>query len=143
MSKLVVHYDDVAIVDEAATEQYGQWKREREFSIHGVGFKPSLQTRNETISIAPAVVAGDTVWVLWVEYSTGDSFGSDSGRGEVMWVFVDEDVANNAADQCRIAADSTSLTFQDEDGEVIHLSNPAHGYFERLTDVHVVECVVA
>lgn len=142
MTKLIVHHDDLFLVDTSATEQYGHWERERDFRVIGVGFANNIHTLNEIVNIAPVVLEGDTVWVLWVEFSTGDSFGCDSGRGEVLWVFVDEDVANAAADQCRIASKSTMLTFQDEDGEVIHLSNPGCGYFDRLTAVHVVERVV-
>lgn len=36
---------------------------------------------------------GDNIFVVWVEYSSGDSFGSSSGNVEFLWAFTDAEKA--------------------------------------------------
>lgn len=43
------------------------------------------------------VVVGDKVWVVWVQYGSGSTFGSDAGYGSIVAVTKNEDLAVAAA----------------------------------------------
>lgn len=142
MSRLQVHYNDVVVVDEREDGRYASWRTEYDFEVKGVGLSIHSWLRNEAVSIRPVVCDGDAVWVLYITYSSGDSFGRASGQGEILWVFVDETVAWAAQGAVERQRKSTAFQFVDEDGEDIHLSNPGCGYFEKIESVNIQLCVV-
>lgn len=90
--------------------------------------------------------AGDPAFVLTMIYSSGDSFGTSRGNGEVLWVFKDAATALAARDkwmqQCRSGEYVESVEFNDEIGNKIRLSNPAAGYFENMSDVIITTMLV-
>lgn len=43
-----------------------------------------------TLQASFDVKAGDVIWLVWAQYSTGDSFGSYGGRYELCSVFDNE-----------------------------------------------------
>ena len=43
------------------------------------------------------VVVGDTVWVVWVQYGSGSTFGSDAGYGSIVAVTKADGIAQAAA----------------------------------------------
>lgn len=93
------------------------------------------------------VGVGDKVYIVWVEYTTGDSFGSDSGNIEMIGAFVDVDRANKCAQSCKDFGEDDSAGYMDLDryslkveldnGQTYSVHVPWTGYFEHLDQVHV------
>jgi len=83
--------------------------------------------------------SGDTVYLVWVEYTYGDSFGYYHCAGvESIAVFKQLNFAKDL--QAHIIENDDSKGFISGDGQLIHI--PSHlwnGYFEHLENVYVSE----
>jgi hypothetical protein len=90
------------------------------------------------------VSEGDTVYLLYVTYSSGDSFGNASGCVEEIWVFNNPNDAEKARRIIEEDANKNPDTTSDLD---IGLPRPIYtgawkGYFDYVEDVTVVPLVV-
>lgn len=144
MSLVYVQHRNVVVRDWKDKGSYASWGKEAEFVIDGVALDTSLRWGYDAIQIAPAILEGDEVWVLYVTYRSGDSFGSYTGQGEIIWVFIDQMVAEKALETLRSKCGRTSsFDFVDEDGEELHLCDPtANDYFARVEGIHLKKCIV-
>jgi hypothetical protein len=68
------------------------------------------------------VAIGDTIFLLWATYYTGDSFGSDGGNYELLEVCKTEDEAHERELFYRCVTD---------------YSVPWNGYFNGLESTHI------
>lgn len=90
---------------------------------------------------------GDKVFIVWVEYGTGDSFGSDGGNIELIAAFIDEERAKACAENCKKFEENDEASYLDDDrytlkveldnGQTYGVYVPWTGYFECLEQVHV------
>lgn len=126
-----VQYVQDTISSYHSGEQYGDWSAEYDFRVTGVSLTPRDRYSEEKLGL-PEVKAGDVVYVLWMTYSSGDSFGSSSGNGEVLWVFKDATLALRAKQKFEAAEDAYQIEIEADDGVKFVLSNPAAGYFENM-----------
>jgi hypothetical protein len=94
------------------------------------------------IVVGADVNVGDTVYIVWVEYGTGDSFGSDGGNVEYIAGFVDKAKAEECEAMIR-KVEVYSYTLTLEDGSSHDMHSPWIGYFECLEAVHINETIVA
>lgn len=85
----------------------------------------------------PDVAPGDTLYVVVVGYTSGDTFGRDGGHTAVLDAFTDTDAAEDLMDQ---AAENRS------DYKMVHNGTeyycPWVGYFENMEEINVWEVVV-
>jgi hypothetical protein len=84
---------------------------------------------------------GDTGYLVWLEYSTGSTFGR-SKRGCTMACGLFKDKASARALEKAIReydyhVHGFSFKFQTPDGQEIDLCASWCGYFENLEDVHI------
>lgn len=141
--KIFVQYSQVCVDSKEAEEEYGKWSTEYDFTVTGVSTrsinfdKYSRYTQEERFEVDFEASAGDTIWVLSMIYSSGDSFGRSTGNGEVIWVFKDRKVANQAAAMIEENKDQYQINFELETGRLVKLSNPAAGYFENISSLYV------
>jgi hypothetical protein len=70
---------------------------------------------------------GDTIYLVWAQYSTGDSFGSYGAQYELCAVFNNPDEAEKEKDRLENTSD---------------YSVPWTGYFESLDSLNVESFVV-
>jgi hypothetical protein len=141
--KVYCGYHNYCVRDEQEPEEYGAWRRDYDFTPYGVHIdRPSSPYSYEEITLSTDVKPGQIVYVLWMTYNTGDSFGNANGLGEILWVFTDEKVAMDAKQSCLDLIDASSLEFTSEDGTVVKLSNPAWGYFENLESLEISPYIV-
>lgn len=81
---------------------------------------------------------GDSVWLVHVRYSTGDTFGNNDGRVTFMDIFPGDQYAKAERLRTALGAEKgSSLDFEDKNYYV-----PFNGYFESLEDVVVTSVVV-
>ena len=122
--------------------EYGDWADEFDFTVHGVsatsrGEWSGLAYPEERFNVAFTAEPGADVYVLWMTYGTGDSFGHGSGYGEIVWVFKSLEVAEAARKQIDLNRDQFSLEFFDDASNMIEYSNPGAGYFENIERLEI------
>lgn len=93
--------------------------------------------------------SGSEAWIVWVVWSSGDSFGwAENRHAEVLAIFDHEWYAERFADYVRngdyesnnsfLGGTDKPFTFQSEDGQEFKYDYiPWDGYFESLEAVHV------
>jgi hypothetical protein len=130
-------------------EEWGEWSENYDFTVLGVcttkpdqmaGFRDAGRYEEFTIGFEPKI--GDTVCVLYMIYSSGDSFGNSDGQGEVFWVFPDGSSAIAAQRIIEKNIEQYTVEFDDGCGNKIQIQNPAAGYFERMTDIDVMTFIL-
>lgn len=70
------------------------WHEWHDYSYHGITV---VKDGYNDVSLFPDEVEpqfGDDVYVVYVSYDTGDSFGHEDGVREHLWAFTDKDRAN-------------------------------------------------
>lgn len=140
--ELFVQYTQVCVENEPAKEEYGDWYAAYDFTVKSVStgsfngkYRDSVS--EEQFEVDFEVNPGDTLWVLSMTYSSGDSFGRSDGNGEVLWVFKDRKLAETAGDALYDHQDDWEIEFEVESGKKIKMSNPAAGYFENIGTLRV------
>lgn len=137
MTDLYVKYELNTLESYHSGEQYGDWSATYDFKVKGVSLtEPESYGQYDKYSL-PDVKMGDMVYVLSMTYSSGDSFGSSYGNGEVLWVFKDPALAMRAKqtyDKVNREDNSHefSIDIETDDGTKFKMSNPAAGYFENM-----------
>lgn len=93
--------------------------------------------------------SGSEAWIVWVVWSSGDSFGwAENRHAEVLAIFDYEIYAERFADYVRngdyesnnsfLGGTDKPFNFQSEDGQEFKYDYiPWDGYFENLEAVHV------
>lgn len=94
-------------------------------TVHGA--RRVDKDRYGTLSVAGDIAAGTPVFLVWAQYSTGDSFGSDGGQYELLEVLTDKTAAEARAAFYRSVTD---------------YSVPWNGYFENLDFVRVDDFIL-
>lgn len=141
MNELYVLTNTTCTHSEYSDEPYGDWSADYDFDVNGVSLeKPN--SSYEQFQTCFDVQNGDTVYVLSMIYSTGDSFGRSSGNGEALWVFKDFEVAKKAAQAIKDQEDKYSVSFLNENGEKATMSNPGSGYFECVEDIRLESFII-
>lgn len=138
MSELWVTFDRNCDDSYREDRMYGEWRESWTNYIRGIHLTNS--NFGERVTIDYDVKLGDDVYVLWAEYSSGDSFGhGNRNRVDVVHVFKDP-VAAFAARDALLAEDSEG--YKTDSGTKINYYRPWTGYFESLDNLHVDKCWV-
>jgi len=82
---------------------------------------------------------GDQAFLVWAEWSTGDSFGhGDRSHVEAFALFKNSEDAYAYAHALEHAPDGKKFKFVSSEGQVFeNIYMPWHGYFESLDNIHV------
>lgn len=144
---LFVQYYQYCTDSYRSEEEYGDWHESYEFGIDGVSLTSQRHSNAEDkLGCLVDVKAGEPVFVLYMTYDTGDTFGSAKGQGEVIWVFKDAALAMKAKQQWVEENDKLnpefSIKFEVDGGEYVTQSNPAAGYFENVGYITVATFLV-
>lgn len=141
MTQVYVRYNEENEHSYHSEEEYGEWSESNYFTVERVFVdKPDHMVYTEQFNLPFEVNVGDKVFVLYIVYSTGDSFGNGTGYGEVQWVFKDPSIGLKAVKEWE--KNEGVVRFEIEVGSVIKLYNPAHGYFEDLESVELKTMIV-
>jgi len=117
-------------------EKYGSWSSSYTNNLKTVKIIKNDNSNNgEPIDFD--VDVGDTVYVIWAEYSSGDSFGhSDRGSTEILQVYKSLNKAKLAHDMLEKSRKYECKIFS-EVGEEVKCFIPWIGYFESLDKLHL------
>lgn len=98
--------------------------------------RPSGDWDSVTVEFTPDL--HETLYALCVSYDTGDSFGRDEGKLEVVHLFRDRNIAQenlNALGDSYYQSKGGIFDMKLDDGSVKEIYAPHMGYFESLNDV--------
>ncbi len=151
--KVVVHGTDHEV--DGSYDPSDRWDRpDTEFDYHGIDVFASEESDPNKISsfysdlFSLDALPGDEVFVVLCRYSTGDTFGNDGGRVNVMGVFATSDYAESVRSQLEAPESegkpySSSKTYSYSktiDGVEYYI--PWSGYFEHLESLFVERAIV-
>jgi len=114
------------VTSEADSEDI--WDRDStDGSVSVVGASLVSDNKYDTLPAPEGVNVGDTLYLIWAQYGTGDSFGSDGGKYELLEV-------------CRTkeAAEERKKYYIN----VTDYSVPWNGYFEWLQSLNIEEFIL-
>ena len=116
-------------------EQWGEWRQSYDNSFRGIEI---CKDEYPDITCLDDVTHGDTAYVVWCEWSHGDSFGhADRGSAEVVAMFKDYETAKKL-EEAIYKGPQEKFRFDFEWGSnKIEMYTPWVGYFEHLDDVHI------
>lgn len=127
-------------------ERYGEWSASYSNSVKDVHIDPKYPDIASIHEFKPA----DVAFLVWVEYSTGDSFGrADRGSVESIGLFKDEATANelvaalNKPPKSKNDEDKYKFKHTTSDGQTFEYTwVPWGGYFESLEEVYCQPVVI-
>lgn len=130
---------------EREPEEFGSWEESFSNSLGKVK-RTSKKEYGDVLSKFD-LKKGDDAFVVWIEYSTGDSFGhAERGSTMAIGIFTDVKAARVLAakineydrDVNTAAGDKFKYGFKTPDGQFFECGYaPWLGYFEHLNEVHV------
>ncbi len=135
--RICVTYDELCTHDERSGEQYGDWSESYSSSVTGayrIGDDDEAPYDSETF-IVPDDAA--EVFVVYMIYSTGDSFGHADGKIDIIHCTSNEEAADKLVKLITDKPDEYTIKFTDDFGREISLYNRGAGYFESITYVEV------
>lgn len=139
MIKVLVEYDERCTHSEREPVQYGSWEEQYSSSITNVRRVSDDEDRPYRSDVFVVPEGTEQVYVIYMIYSTGDSFGRSEGNMDIIHVTANEDAAHALADKITKNPDEYSIEFVDDFGRPIKISNRGAGYFERI-DYVAVDC---
>jgi hypothetical protein len=137
--KLHVKYEENVVKSHRQPVEFGDWSQTCDFQVTGAYLNAEPRYTIDEFEVNFEAKAGETLYVLYVNYSTGDSFGTARGKGSLLHVFLDPAVAYAAkkAVQEQEPEKPSHFEFIDEAGKTIKVSNPASSYFENISGIHI------
>ena len=125
----------------APKESYGNWEGSNTNSFKSV-YKAD---KYPDIVASLNIKEGTLCFVVWAEWSSGDSFGSShNGNAEALAIFVDPESAKQFRDKVSKAKEDREyiMEFSTDDGQKHSVRCPWIGYFEDLTDIHIEQTIL-
>jgi len=127
-------------------EEYGEWSESWDCQVVYAYLEEPPCTNSMTIDkflLPEELLPGQTVYVVSMYYSDGDSFGNSSGKMEVLWATGSEQEAKNIQEsltlQTQYTEDSSSndsLFIPYLDGVII-MGSPLGDYFAHLECINI------
>lgn len=122
-------------------EQWGEWRESYENSLSDVARKGA---EYPDVTSDFDIPIGEDAWVVWIEWSSGDSFGwGTNSYTEVMGIFRKQDweSADSLKEQIENYGEGKdydfSYEFETPDGQKFKGCASWRGYFERLENVYI------
>lgn len=139
---LFVNYNSTVIHSEDDGEKYGEWFESKYFYVESVSLSKTKALYEEYFNVNFEVKPGDVVFVLYIRFRSGDSFGVSEGNGDIVWVFKDLELAKKAEKQIKQECKNYSICIDIGHNKPLIYGNPSMGYFESLEDVCIESCIV-
>lgn len=107
---------------------------EADISVHGIKVVDEENYRHMAVPFK--VVSGQTYYLLWADYNTGDSFGSYGNQVEFVDLFQTYEAAEIAKQEL-LSSKKYSTKYTRDDGTRIDFYIPWEGYFESLNELNI------
>jgi hypothetical protein len=135
--KLYVKVESKCIYSERQPKQFGEWSQGYEFNIEGIYSKKTSEAEEFVLDVKK----GSTVYALVLIYSQGDSFGTATGLGELIWLFSEYEHAERVYYEYmnNINNDYMHLMLEIDNKEFkrTKIGNTVNGYFENMKSLEI------
>lgn len=142
--KIYVTSEEICTHEEYSDEEFGHWSKAHDFEITNVSVKKPTEY-HDVFDLE--VQKGSRVYVLVLRYSTGDSFGKATGKGEIVWAFSEHDFAERVYYEYinNSNKDSLYLMFEVDNKKFkrTKIGNTVSGYFEDIESLEIIEHIVS
>lgn len=136
-------YEHVCVDRKHSDEDFGNWHEDYSFYLESRAILTNEQDY-DTVPLTFDAKAGDTVYLIYALWGTGNSFGrADSSSVDFIAVFKTFDKANEVLNELKKAKhyeDFVNIT--EENGETRKYSPDWTGYFESLEQLDIVPIVI-
>ena len=135
--RICVTYSEYCTHSERESGSYGSWSESYSSSVTGayrLGEKEKAPYDSETFIVPDDATE---VFVVYMLYGTGDSFGRADGKLDILHCTSSEEAADKLAKTITEKPDEYAIKFTDDFGREISLYNPGAGYFESIDYVGV------
>lgn len=135
MTKIIINSDNEQYITRKGT---GNWDNDdTSTNVIVNSFSTVEESAYHDLTVAFDPDPNKEYYLLYVRYSTGDSFSNHSGLIEYVGLFQNQETARKNALLISENSNSYSLNFIDDDGSEWFQSVPWSGYFERIEDIVV------
>lgn len=122
---------------------YVNWDETSNFRVVGVQTDNPGGYNSEEFEVDFDLADGDQVYVLYMIYTTGDSYSTSPGNGDIIWVFKDKELGIAAGKKFKEHSEQRShskfsVNFEVDGGRNITLPNQAAGHFESLEKLELL-----
>lgn len=142
MTELFLGYKQIQLSNYHSGEEYGDWSTEYEYNITGVYLSKPEHRDFDELGVTSKVEVGDTIYIVYMIFSSGDTFGTASGMGETIWAFTNLSAAIKCCQEINKNDSEYTIEFLDDEGQTIKFSNPAAGYFENMHSCEIYHGIV-
>jgi hypothetical protein len=135
--RICVEYSEYCDHRSHSGEQFGDWRESYSSSVtdaYRIGDDDKTPYESETFIVPDDATE---VFVVYMIYSTGDSFGHADGKISIIHCTSNEEAADKLAKTITENADEFTIKFTDDFDREISLYNPGAGYFEHIDHVGV------
>lgn len=135
--RICVTYDELCTDSYHSGERYGDWGESYTSSVTGA--YQLTEDENGPYSSENFLLPDGTteVFVVYMIYDTGDSFGRADGKISIIHCTASEEAADRLAKQITENSDAYTIKFVDDFGRDISLYNAGAGYFESISYVGI------
>ena len=123
-------------VSESSEELYGDWSENwNNKAPHSI----TLNNDNPDVVTSIEFFDGEVAFLVWAEWSTGDSFGrAYGGEVEALGLFRDEIFAEKFKNYLEKLGEDDSYEFKSDDGQEFKNEHIGWaGYFDCLDEIHI------
>lgn len=135
--RICVEYSEYCEHSEREPEEYGSWSESYSSSVdsaYRIGEDEKAPYGSETFIVPDDATE---VFVVYMIYSTGDSFGHADGKIDIIHCTSSEEAADKLAKMITENSEEFTIKFTDDFGRDISIDNRGAGYFEHIDYVSV------
>lgn len=135
--RVCVTYEEICPDSYYSGEQYGDWSESYSSSITGVyrlADEENGPYQSETFLIPDDATS---VYVVYMIYDTGDSFGCAKGKISIIHATANEKAAYALAKKINENPDTYTIAITDDFGRNTSIYNPGNGLFKHISCVDV------
>ena len=131
-----VKYESILISSHHSDEKYGEWHENYSSRITEVVKVNKDEKSSYNSDIFPIKADSKVVYVVYMIYNSGDSFGVSEGNIDIIHCTSDLEAAKNLALSVRNSNDYL-IKLKNEFDEDVSICNQAYGYFESIESLCV------
>ena len=135
--RIRVDYEENCVHSYSEGKQFGDWEERHESRVteaYQIADDADVPYRSESFVVPDGSAY---VYVVYMIYDTGDSFGRAYGKIDILHATISEAEADKLAKQVTADSDSYTIKFKDDFGRDISINNAGAGYFESIQYVGV------
>lgn len=135
--RVTVEYDQYCTEDYHSGEQFGDWRTSYSCSVTGVrvlGEDEKSGYHGETFLLPDDAT---TAYVVYMIYSTGDSFGHSDGNIDILHCTASSEKAHELAKKITENSNEYTIKFTDDFDREVSIHNNGAGYFESIDYIEV------